>query len=194
VGAAGVLGTIPVTAPDSTGYDQDLFGYPANAGRGSCDTRAKVLIRDSLGPYTGTPGFCNILTGKWYSPFDGVVTTLASDLQIDHVVALAETWASGASGWPGPKRIAFGNDLTDNRTLLAVSATQSEAKGDSDSTHWLPPLRSDRCAYIGDWIAIKARWKLTIDPAESAVLRAMLADECQGLKIAPITPPPASLG
>jgi hypothetical protein len=118
-GAAGALSTIPVTAPDSTGYDQDLFGYPAHAGFGSCDTRAKILIRDSLEPYTGTPGFCNIVTGKWYSPYDGAVTTKASDVEIEHVVALAEAWASGASGWPEPERIAFGNDLTDNRTLRA---------------------------------------------------------------------------
>jgi hypothetical protein len=54
-------------------------------------------------------------------------------------------------------------------------------------------LRSDRCAYIGDWIAIKARWHLTIDPAESAQLHTMLAGECKGLMVAPIRPAPAHL-
>jgi hypothetical protein len=79
-------------------------------------------------------------------------------LEIDHVVALKESWDSGAYAWDDARRTAFGNDLTDRRTLVAVTSSANQSKGDSDPSNWLPPLISDHCPFIGSWIAIKARW------------------------------------
>jgi hypothetical protein len=107
VSALSVLDTIPVAAPNVAGYDRSLFGYPADADHDHCDTRAEVLIRDSLNPIVATPA-CTVISSRWVSGYDGVTTTSAAQLQIDHVVAFAEAWASGASKWPEPERLAFG--------------------------------------------------------------------------------------
>ena len=64
----------------------------------------------------------------------------------------------GAFAWADAWLVAFGNDLTDVRTLIAVTAASNQQKGDSDPSNWLPPLASAQCPFIGNWLAIKARW------------------------------------
>ena len=109
-------------------------------------------------PVAPAPAFCALTGGRWYSAYDGVTTTNVQDLEIDHVVALKEAWDSGAFAWADARLVAFGNDLTDVRTLIAVTAASNQQKGDSDPSNWLPPLASAQCPFIGNWLAIKARW------------------------------------
>jgi hypothetical protein len=40
--------------------------------------------------------------------------------------------------------------------LVAVTASSNQAKSDSDPSNWLPPLNSDQCPFIANWIAIRA--------------------------------------
>ena len=47
---------------------------------GTCDTRETVLKRD--GTNVVTDSSCKATSGNWVSPYDGVPTTLASDLDI----------------------------------------------------------------------------------------------------------------
>ncbi len=56
--------------------------------------------------------------------YDGLTFTNPSDLDIDHVVPLAEAWRSGASSWTTTTRQAFANDLTGPQ-LIAVSAART---------------------------------------------------------------------
>ena len=179
-------------AENEAGYNRDLFHYPTDADRDHCDTRAEVLIRDTTAPVNATPG-CTIVSGQWFSAYDGQTVTNAADIEIDHVVALKEAWDSGASAWDDSRRAAFGNDLTDPRTLAAVTASSNQAKSDSDPAQWLPPLVSDQCPYLGSWIAIKVRWGLAMDQSEHDRILNLLEGQCFGLTVPPITPAPASL-
>lgn len=54
--------------------------------------------RDSRVPVTITGG-CDIVTGDWSSYLDGYSTTSPAELEVDHTVALAEAWDSGAWAW-----------------------------------------------------------------------------------------------
>jgi hypothetical protein len=49
--------------------------------------------------------------GGWLSLYDSYSTDGPDELEIDHVVALAETWDSGADSWDAARREAFANDL-----------------------------------------------------------------------------------
>ncbi|MDG5808584.1 HNH endonuclease family protein [Streptomyces ossamyceticus] len=109
--------------------------------------------------------------------YDDTVFTAARALDIDHLVPLAESWDSGASAWTSADRQAYANDLDDPRALIAVSATSNRSKADQDPTTWQPPAEDYRCTYATDWIAIKTRWDLTVDPAEQAALTSVL-DGC----------------
>jgi hypothetical protein len=91
------------------------------------------------------------------------------------------------------RRDAYGNDLTDRRTLRAVTSATNEEKGDKDPSNWLPPAQADLCPYIGDVVAIKARWGLSMDESEWGRIRNLLAGPCAGWKIAPWRPVATSI-
>ena len=69
----------------------------------------------------------------------------------------------------------FANDLGDPRSLLAVTASSNRQKSDQDPAEWLPAR--GRCSYLVNWIAVKVRWSLAVDPAEKRALLDLI-NEC----------------
>lgn len=168
-----VINTLPVATEVRTGYDRTLFkhwnsGLPTGSGGiAYCDTRDEVLISESITMATWSGTSCTI-TGSWYSYYDGVSTADASTFDIDHMVALAEAWDSGAHSWTAGQREAYANDQGDPRSLVAVSASSNRGKGDQDPGEWWPLL--ERCRYAAEWTATKARFGLTVDQTEKDAL------------------------
>lgn len=158
---------LAIAADHEGGYERALFKIWIDADSDGCNTREEVLIQEAVvKPTIGNS--CNLTGGAWLSPYDGIRTTKASALDIDHVVPLSEAWKSGAWAWTPAQRQAFANDLDDSRALVAVSLGQNRSKGDKDPSQWLPP--KGVCTYIADWISIKARYQLSVDPIEAAFL------------------------
>lgn len=156
------------TEGSMTGYSRDKFPHWISQGNG-CDTRQVVLQRDA-DYYSGT---CPVTAGKWYSYYDGVTLYNPSDLDIDHVVALAEAWRSGASSWTTDKREDFANDLSGTQ-LIAVSASTNRSKGDQDPSTWQPPRSGAACGYAKWWISTKYKWNLNLQSSEKTALQSML--------------------
>ena len=159
-------------APDgsSTGYSRDKFPHWITIS-GSCNTRETVLKRDGTGVVTDSS--CAATSGSWYSPYDGATWRAASDVDIDHVVPLAEAWRSGASAWTTSRRQSFANDLT-RPQLIAVTDNVNQSKGDQDPSQWQPSVTSYRCTYAKMWITVKAYWDLNLQAGEKTALQTML--------------------
>jgi hypothetical protein len=162
--------TVAAEANAST-YDRELFPHWITIS-GTCNTRETVLQRD--GSNVVTSSACAATSGSWYSPYDGATWTAASDVDIDHVVPLAEAWRSGANAWTTSKRQSFANDLT-RPQLIAVTDNVNQSKGDQDPATWQPPLASFDCTYARAWIQVKWYYALTVDSAEKSALSGMLA-------------------
>ncbi|MGW0217865.1 HNH endonuclease family protein [Micromonospora chokoriensis] len=154
----------------SSGYSRDLFPHWITVS-GSCNTREQVLKRD--GTSVVVDSSCAATSGRWYSPYDGATWTAASDVDIDHVVPLAEAWRSGASSWTTSRRQSFANDLS-RPQLIAVTDNVNQSKGDQDPSTWQPPLSSYRCTYSKMWITVKYSWGLTLQSSEKSALQSML--------------------
>lgn len=155
---------------DAATYDRDSFRYGNDGDGDGCDTRREVLIAESTVTPTIGPG-CSV-SGSWTSYYDGVTTDDAAQVEVDHVVALAEAWRSGASRWSGEQRRAHGNDLDLASALVAVTQTANRVKSDRDPSSWLP-LESARCRYASEWVQVKYRWDLSADDAERGVLSSL---------------------
>jgi hypothetical protein len=155
-------------APErGVGYDRELFVHWTDADGDGCDTRDEVLLAEAVRrPRVGDD--CALSGGRWRSVYDGATTRDPSTFDVDHVVPLADAWASGARRWSDARREAFANDLGDARSLVAVTASSNRSKSDQDPGEWLPDER--RCRYVRDWTAVKLRWDLAADPAEVADL------------------------
>lgn len=173
---AELLGTLPTAPEQRAGYDRSLFRHWIDADGDGCDTRREVLIEESL-TAVAVSATCGISSGSWVSLYDGLVFTDPSGLDIDHVVALAEAWDSGAYGWSADRRERFANDLGVSWSLIAVSASSNRSKSDQDPADWLPPSSGYLCPYLADWLVVKVRWSLSVDAGERAALVGLL-DAC----------------
>jgi len=156
-----------------SGYTREKFPLWNSQG-GGCNTRDVVLKTDGQGVTATTD--CKITRGTWYSLYDGKSFTNPQDLDIDHMVPLANAWRTGAKDWTDAKRSQFANDLT-HPQLLAVSASANRSKGDQDPSEWKPPRQAYWCVYAQRWVAVKDSWKLFVTTAEKAALQQML-DTC----------------
>jgi len=182
--------TIPATTPparpdltqlavddgaDPGGYDRGLFPTWLDLDLDGCDTRDDTLTAESEIPVQRDG--CDVVAGRWTSVYDGVVVTDPGQLDVDHVVPLAEAWRSGAHAWDGVRRAEFANSLADPDHLVAVTAASNRAKGDSSPDRWRPGRRDTWCWYATAWITIKVTWSLTATTGERDALGVML-DTC----------------
>lgn len=150
-----------------SGYNRDYFTHWTDADGDGCSTREEVLIEESLVPVTKGSG-CTITAGQWLSRYDGAIWTAPADVDIDHIVPLAEAWRSGAAAWTSAQREAFANDLGFAHSLEAVTDNVNQSKGDQDPATWMPAL--DQCQYAVDWVSTKWRWNLSVNYQEYVAL------------------------
>jgi hypothetical protein len=180
-----LLNALPVSSEVGSGYSRDLFRHWSDLDRDGCNTREEVLIEERV---TGIVQGCRVINGSWFSNYDGVTTKNPSNFDIDHFVPLKEAWDSGAWRWNADTRERYANDLAYPRSLIAVSASSNRSKSDRDPSDWLPSRQ--KCEYARSWVAVKFRWRLSVDTREKKTLTQILRN-CSG-KI--VTPPLASIG
>ena len=175
------LETLPVKgrAP-KTGYTRDQFGQAwADVDRNGCDTRNDILKRDLTSiTYKAKTRNCVVLSGTLLDRYSGESINFvrgnitSMEVQIDHVVALSNAWQTGAFKLTAEQRKALANDPIN---LFAVKGRLNSQKGDGDAATWLPPLKSFRCAYVAQQIAVKAKYSLWVVPPEKAAMLSILA-------------------
>lgn len=171
---AQAIAQIPTAAESNSGYDRNLFPHWVDANGDCQNARQEVLISEADAAVTYTSASrCTVATGRWFSYYDRVTWTNPGDIDIDHMVPLAEAWGSGARSWTTARRQAYANDLGDHRTLVGVTDNVNQAKGDKDPAAWLPTY--DKCRYVAEWVAVKIRWGLSADSAEKSVLNSFAA-------------------
>ena len=163
--------TLPVRAETPRGYDRDKYRHWIDADGDCRDTRDEVLAAESTTAVTG----CDVRTGRWRSYYDRKTWTRSSDVDVDHLVPLKESWDSGGRRWNAATRTRYANDLADRRTLVAVTDNVNQSKSDRDPADWMPAY--GKCRYIRQWAAIKLRWRLSVDRAERRKL-VKVADGC----------------
>jgi hypothetical protein len=179
--ATAILETLPVKgrAP-KTGYTRDQFGQAwADVDRNGCDTRNDILQRDltSIMYKTGTRN-CVVASGTLVDRYSGETINFvrgnvsSMEVQIDHVVALSNAWQTGAFKLSADQRKALANDPLN---LFAVKGSLNQQKSDGDAATWLPPMKSFRCAYVAQQIAVKAKYSLWVVPPEKAAMISILA-------------------
>jgi hypothetical protein len=173
-----VLQGLEVAPPGSmSGYSREKFPHWSDADefgwRGlpddSCDVRDAALIRDGRDVRVGEG--CDVISGRWRDPYAGGTYSDPSEIDIDHVVPLANAWRSGASSWDEALRERYANDP---EVLLSAEAGENRSRGDKGPEAWKPPLRGAWCDYATRWNNIQAEYDLTVNPQEKEALRQML--------------------
>ncbi len=174
-------------------YNRRDWGDWIDADRDCQNTRAEVLIAESVAPVSFAPSDdgdqCRVISGEWVGPWTGEVFTDASDVDIDHHVPLGHAHESGGWRWNSQRKRAYANDLTHPASLQATSAPINRSKGKQPPDEWRPEESAGWCRYAADWISVKTVWDLTVTSAEVDALEKMLAtcddDASWGLTGAP---------
>ena len=166
-----------------TEYNRRDWRHWIDADRDCQNTRAEVLISESLAPVSFAPedddDQCRVISGQWVGPWTGEVFTDASDVDIDHHVPLGHAHESGGWRWNPQRKRAYANDLTHPASLQATSAPVNRSKGKQAPDEWRPEESAGWCRYAADWISVKETWDLTVTSAEVAALETMLRT-CDG--------------
>jgi hypothetical protein len=129
-----------------------------------CDTRFAILVIQ--GNNVKYDDKCNIISGKWISPYTNETITDSSKIDIDHIVPLKEAWSSSAYLLKQDKRVKYANSPN---ILIISDAESNRRKGDKSPDKWVP--QTNRCGYIIKWIYIKYDYKLTITKLENRTLK-----------------------
>lgn len=157
--------------------DNHFGGWLRDEGEGSClNVRAKVLIRDSEKPVTFSPSGCTVATGEWNDPYTARLHTKASDIQIDHVVALKNTYMTGAHEWDFPKRCLYANFMGNKFHLMSVNGPENMKKSDHSPAGYVPPNKRFTCEFLKRWLNIKLIWDLRITPQEGDTIQRLAKD------------------
>lgn len=162
-----------------TGYSRDMFGR-GWASIGGCDTRNRILQRDLIDlVFVSEPDGirCKVASGILNDPYTGKNMQFvrgkdtSDDIQIDHVVALSDSWQKGAQNLSPTSREQLANDPLN---LLAVDGAANQEKGDSDAASWLPPNKSYRCPYVARQVAVKLKYHLWMARGEYDAVNGIL--------------------
>ena len=138
-------------APENrcSSYSSSDYSYPA-----SVESR----IVESLG-------------GAIYGPYTGTCFNSTRETDIEHMVARSEAHDSGMCAETVERRKEFARDLL-NLTLASPGVNRDQ-KGDRDAADWLPDV--NQCWFADRVIQVKAKYNLTVDPAERDALEQVLS-------------------
>lgn len=159
------------------------FGTWLRDSQRCMNTRAYVLIRDSQEEvsYSAGGAGCSVATGVWHDPYTNNIYTKASDIQIDHVVALKNAYVSGASKWSNQHRCLYANFLGNDFHLMSVDGPENMKKSAKGPEKYMPPNSAFQCEYLQAWVRIKLIWELGLNPNEAETVQRLAKDNnCEG--------------
>ena len=176
---AGTVSELTITVAefpdDLPAYDRDDWLHWIDEDDDCQNTRHEVLIDESRSPVTyKNDRQCQVKAGLWLGKFTGATVTEASELDIDHLVPLANAHRSGGWAWTPERKQQFANSLGDPGHLIAVTSGANRSKGAKSPDQWRPPDESYWCEYATDWTRVKSTWQLTATRAEARALGEML--------------------
>jgi uncharacterized protein DUF1524 len=154
------------SAASMTDYSRAKFGSAwFVVDLNGCSTRNDILARDLREVVFKASDHCFIVKGTLQDRYTGTTINFvrgpstSGKVQIDHVVALASAWRTGAQAWTAARRLFYAND---GLVLLAVDGPANNAKSDKDAANWLPPDGAFHCRYVARQIATKTKYELWV--------------------------------
>lgn len=151
------------------GYSRSDYKHWIDADGDCQNTRQEILIKESIEDVKLSKNGCTVIEGKWYDSYTNQYFTNPKELDIDHMVPLAEADRSGGNKWSSEKKMEYANDI--NLVLIPVSKSANRSKGDKDPSDWMPSNKNYRCEYLRRWVDIKKKWELNMDDKEALFIQ-----------------------
>ena len=156
-------------------YYRKLFYDDWGLTASGCNTREAILTRDLEDKQMNG---CKVQSGTLNDPYTGQTINFqrgqdtSAAVQIDHVVALSNAWATGAYQLDEATRYQISQDPLN---LVAVDGSANQEKSDQDASDWLPSNQAFRCQYVARQISVKYKYHLWVTAAEKVAMQKVLA-------------------
>jgi hypothetical protein len=118
---------------------------------------------------------CEVVSGEWNDPYTGKKFTDPGKLDVDHMIPLGQAAAEGGQAWDSARKQAYANNLAYPNHLVAVDASANRSKSDKGPGEWKPSNKAYWCEYATAQVDIRSEWGLTVNKADKAALKDMLA-------------------
>ena len=139
------------------------------------DVSEQVLVARSAVPITWADQLeCVVDGGLWTDRYLGSNLESIIEVEVEPLVPVENVHLSGGADWTLDTRQAYLADIEHPPTLHIVAAEGGHNPRAQGPDAWRPSNRNSWCAYAVDWVAVKARWELTVTDAEAAALDDML--------------------
>lgn len=184
------------------GQDTDAIFDPSQwepSNEDCLDLTEEVLIERSTVPVIWVDNLeCVPSEGLWSDPYLGTTITRTIDADVRPLVPPEVVFLSGGADWTPTTRTSFLTDTMHPATLVILASEGGHNPRNQAPDVWRPSNEETWCGYAVDWVAVKARWELSVSQAESDALNEMLTtcDQSnsngahpQSMLIDPIEPP-----
>jgi hypothetical protein len=153
-------------------YDRDDWKHWEDFDGDCQNTRHELLIATSEVGVTFTKASkCTVATGQWLDPYTGNTYTLASDLDIDHVIPLNYAHRHGGAVWSAFVKKLFANDP---ENLLVVDGGENQSKSAQGPAEWMLPSESYHCEYVRKWHFLVKKYELVLAAEDSGAISQVL--------------------
>lgn len=150
-------------------YDRDDWKHWEDFDGDCQNTRQELLIVSSIVPVTFTNlRTCTVATGIWLGLYTGQVFTLASDVDIEHIIPLKYANDHGGALWFPLLKKVFAND-PDN--ILVTEDNANQSKRPRGPSEYMPPRQEYQCEYIRRWRFLLSKYELQADAADVTAIR-----------------------
>ena len=141
-------------------FNRDDWDYEVD-GDGDCQsTRQEMLVLTSRAEVKFTnPRNCIVRTGEWLDEYTGEVYTVATQMDLDHVIPLMYAHTHGGDRWMPQKKLQFANDPMN---LMLVGKREIRRKRDNGPRRYLP-REEFQCEYAYLWQTIADKYNLRLD-------------------------------
>lgn len=171
-----MLDAIPILQRYYEGFTKSAFPG-SSAKRGKCTLRQWAMLTHAKAPKGKklVVRNCYAKNGYWVPEFvKKQKITKGRLVAANLMVPSLEAWRSGAWTWTDAQRAKFAKDVKFQYSYLVTTKKLAKSRQAKDPSYWMPA--KSKCQYAIDWVAVKYKWNLAVDPEEHAVLQKAMAN------------------
>jgi len=140
-------------------FNEDDWSFEEDYDGDCQSTRQEMLVLTSRAELKFTnPRNCVVRTGEWLDEYTGEVFTVATQIDLDHVIPRMYAHTHGGDRWPAQKKLQFSNDPIN---LVLIKRREIRRKRDRGPDRYLP-REEFQCEYVRLWRAIADKYDLQL--------------------------------
>jgi hypothetical protein len=154
-------------------FNEDDWSFEEDYDGDCQSTRQEMLVLTSRAELKFTnPRNCVVRTGEWLDEYTGEVFTVATQIDLDHVIPRMYAHTHGGDRWPAQKKLQFSNDPIN---LVLIKRREIRRKRDRGPDRYLP-REEFQCEYVRLWQAIADKYNLQLGSRDRNEITVVLRD------------------